>query len=325
MASSFKKLFSYLTNNRKTEEHTPAKNADTFTKISKVFRQVVLILVRPLIIAPLFIILHQHLPNPDWIWNLDRILLLLMLIALIEVVIYYLQPVIYFLSFGFLIFLTYGSLWKGIGYKQFLEEYKIMMYNMKNSPAPERVLMSEFFPNISSEKYITAVDYDNPSVRNFAVAMATKNFKNMRYDLKYLPTIQSFSVFKEINSRWTYVYDPLGKDYIAKASESLKHFSGDCDDYAILIAACSKAIGGKVRLIHAENHMYPELNIGTHKDLEVINFLIRKNLFVTESKNGDIHYHTDSDGQVWINMDYTANYPGGRFLSQKIIAIINLY
>lgn len=290
----------------------------------KVFKQVILILVRPLILAPLFIIFHSRLPNPEWVLNLDRILLGLAIILLVEVVIYYLKPVVYYLSVGFLIYLIYGTAWKGIGFVEFVEEYKSMIYNMRSSPQPEKVLVSEFFPKGNPQKYAVSVDYSNPDVRNFAVEMAAKNFKKVWYDAKYTQVVQSFSIFKEVNDRWTYVFDPQGKDYIAKASETLKHFSGDCDDYAIFIASCFKAVGGKVRLIHAENHMFPEINIGTKKDLEVVNFLIRKKLFVNESKRGNIHYHSDKNGDIWLNMDYTANYPGGKFLSTKILGVIEL-
>ena len=79
--------------------------------------------------------------------------------------------------------------------------------------------------------------------------------------------IQCFAVFKEINTRWNYVNDPKGQEYIAYASESLQHFSGDCDDHAILMTACIKAIGGTARIIHTGGHLYPEMLIGNKNDL----------------------------------------------------------
>ena len=88
--------------------------------------------------------------------------------------------------------------------------------------------------------------------------------------------IQCFAVFKEINSQWNYVNDSKGKEYIAFASESLQHFSGDCDDHAILMAACIKAIGGTPRIIHTGGHLYPEMLIGDKNDLESAIFFIKK-------------------------------------------------
>ncbi len=37
----------------------------------------------------------------------------------------------------------------------------------------------------------------------------------------------------------------------------------------------------------------------------------------------NIFYH-EQDGQYWVNLDYTAKYPGGPYLSEKAFAIIDL-
>ena len=181
------------------------------------------------------------------------------------------------------------------------------------------------FPNKS--KVLSAIDYSNPKVRNFALSATTKHFRDIKkikgYQ-NYRTTIQCFAVFKEIKSRWNYVNDPQGNNYIASASESLQHFSGDCDDHAILMAAGIKAVGGIPRLIHTNEHIYPEMLIGTKRDLQNVNFLIRKVLFIDEIKGNDLHYHIDERGQVWLNLDYTANYPGGKFLSEEILGELTL-
>ena len=134
--------------------------------------------------------------------------------------------------------------------------------------------------------------------------------------------IQCFAVFKEINSQWNYVNDSKGKEYIAFASESLQHFSGDCDDHAILMAACIKAIGGTPRIIHTGGHLYPEMLIGDKNDLESAIFFIKKDLFAIESKDQQIHYHIDERGHIWLNLDYTATYPGGKFMSDEILGAL---
>lgn len=298
-----------------------------FKTTRRVFKTILLILLRPLIFAPIFIILHQYLPNPAWPAHTDRILLGVLVFLLIEVLIYFLKKLLYILSLGFLIFLSYGTIWKGIGFVDFLDDYRAMIHNMQNSPRPEKELFAGIFPKTitaSNQKVIDAVEYRNTIVRNYAVTAAVKNFNKANFTKKYLTVVQCFSIFKEVNAKWQYVYDPKGKDYIATASESVNLMAGDCDDYAIFMAACIKSVGGRARLIHAENHMYPELMIGNQRDLEAINYLIRRKFFVNESKFGNIHYHVEKNGDVWLNMDYTANYPGGKFLSQKIIGIINL-
>ena len=75
-------------------------------------------------------------------------------------------------------------------------------------------------------------------------------------------------------------------------------------------------------MIHTGGHIYPEILIGKKADLEIINFLIKKVLFVEESKGKTIHYHIDERNQIWLNLDYTATYPGGPFMSEEILGAL---
>jgi hypothetical protein len=58
--------------------------------------------------------------------------------------------------------------------------------------------------------------------------------------------------------------------------------------------------------------------------MEHINLLIHNELFKQEAKGKKLFYHVDTDGKVWINLDYTAHYPGGEFLSEKVLGILIL-
>ena len=85
------------------------------------------------------------------------------------------------------------------------------------------------------------------------------------------------------------------------------------------MSACIKAIGGVPRIIHTGGHLYPELLIGSKNELETAIYLIKEVLFIEESKNQEIHYHIDERGKIWLNLDYTATYPGGRFMKEEIL------
>jgi hypothetical protein len=166
------------------------------------------------------------------------------------------------------------------------------------------------------------MDPMNADVRNYAVSAATKNFDGIATDEKEQVLIQSFSVFKEINSKWKYVADPKGQEYIATAAESLEHFSGDCDDHAVLMAAAIKAIGGEVRLIRTRAHIYPELFVGDNQRMQRVEYLIRNKLFKGTVGDQPLFHHTDDDGGIWLNLDYTRKYPGGEIMDEQIIGII---
>ena len=54
--------------------------------------------------------------------------------------------------------------------------------------------------------------------------------------------------------------------------------------------------------------------------MESINYLIKEILFKEESKDKQLHYHIDEREQVWLNLDYTAKYPGGPFMKEEILS-----
>ncbi len=285
---------------------------------------IIIFLLNVLIAIPLFIIIHQNLVDPMWPFSIDRILLFIALVVLIQLLLRLLRKVIIICIFGYLFFLAWGSIFGNYGFSRVFEDYRSMVYTMADDPNPQDIIISKLLPFPNKSLILRAIEYENPKVRNFAVMATTKHFKNFKSYCEYRTLVQCFAVFEEINSRWNYVSDPKGRDYIATASESLPYLSGDCDDHAILMAACVRSIGGTPRLIHTTGHIYPEILIGRKKELEAVNYLIKKMLFVNQSKGKEIHYHIDEHGQVWLNLDYTAKYPGGPFMSEEILGALTL-
>jgi hypothetical protein len=305
--------------------------ATTFQKlkdrlqIPRPWDMVIIFLLNILIAVPVFIIIHQNIIDPQWPFEIDRILLFVAIVTIIQLMLRLMRRIIIISIALYLIALLYGSVFGHYGFNSVFEDYRFMIYTMSDSPNPQDLILSRLLPFPNKSRILDAIEYENPKVRNFALMATTKDFKNVRGYPQYRTITQCFAVFKEINSRWNYVSDPKGREYIADASESLLYFSGDCDDHAILMAACVKSIGGIPRLIHTGGHIYPEILIGDKADLETINYLIKKVLFIKESKGKQIHYHIDESGQVWLNLDYTATYPGGPFMSEEILGALTLY
>ena len=283
---------------------------------------VVIFLLNILITIPVFLIAHQNLIDLDWIIHLDRIILFIFIIVIIQLLLRLVKTIIILIVFLYLISLLFGTLFGNYGFNRVFEDYRYMIYSMKENPNPQDLILSKLLPFPNKSKIIDAVDFQSPQVRNFALATTSKHFKNVKKSGEVRTMIQCFAVFKEIRNNWNYVNDPKGSEYIADASESLQHFSGDCDDHAILMAACIKAIGGTPRFIHTGGHLYPEMLIGTQKELETATYFIKEILFASESYNQQIHYHIDERGQIWLNLDYTATYPGGRFMSEEILGAL---
>lgn len=293
-------------------------------RVKKPWDNIIIFALNLLIATPVFIILHQNLIDPQWPGHIDRILLFIGIVAVIQVILHLLRTIIIVCMALYLVVLLWGSLFGNYGFNSVYEDYRYMVYAMNDSPNPQDLIISRLLPFPNKSRILKAVQYDNPKVRDFSVMATTKNFREVKGYGDYRTIIQCFAVFKEINSRWNYVSDPKGREYIASASESLRYLSGDCDDHSILMSACVKSIGGTPRLIHTGGHIYPEILIGTKADLEKINYLIKKVLFPKESKDKTIHYHIDERGQVWLNLDYTATYPGGPFMHEEILGALTL-
>ncbi len=291
-------------------------------QVAKPWDTVIIFALNILIAIPIFIIIHQNIIDPNWYFQLDRVLLFIVIILIIQLVLQMMRTIIIVCIGLYFIALVVGTFSGKYGFKSVFEDYRYMIYSMNDSPNPQDIIVSKLLPFPNKSKIIDAIEYENPRIRDFALMATNKEFKDVRGYSNYRTIIQCFAIFKEINSRWNYVNDPKGRDYIASATESLKYLSGDCDDHSILMAACVKSIGGTPRLIHTGGHIYPEILIGKKADLEIVNFLIKKVLFVNESKGKTIHYHIDERGQIWLNLDYTATYPGGPFMSEEILGAL---
>lgn len=292
--------------------------------LPKPWDSIVIFLLNVLIAIPVFLILHQNLIELNWVYNLDRILLFILLLTAIQLVLRLLKTIIIICIALYLVVLFYGTFFGNYGFYRVFEDYRYMIYAMSENPYPQDLIVAKLLPFPNKSKIINAVDFSNPKVRNFALYATTKHFKDIKGFQKNRKMIQCFAVFKEIKRNWNYVNDPKGREYIAHASESLQHFSGDCDDHAVLMAACIKAIGGTPRIIHTGGHLYPEMLIGNQTELETAIYLIKEVLFKRESKDKDIHYHIDERGNIWLNLDYTATYPGGPFMKEEILGQLTL-
>lgn len=278
-----------------------------------------------LVTLPVFVYTRKNILNFEWEIPYDKAFVFLLLFGLfIGCIKLFSKHIIYLITIYLIVFII-ATLEGNYTFFKVLNSYKIIVYNADDNYEKEAVKINTLLPFPNKNRVLESVDYLNPKVRNFALYCVNKHFK---LEAKHQPEnrkfIQYFAVFKEINARWNYVNDPITDEYFAKGSESLTYFSGDCDDHAILMASTIKAIGGTMRLIHTGKHMYPELLIGKASDLEQVVFIIKKELFPQLTKGKVLFIHREENGYIWLNMDYTAHYPGGPFLGEEILGILQL-
>ncbi|MBP5556120.1 MAG: transglutaminase domain-containing protein [Bacteroidales bacterium] len=297
----------------------------------------------------LFPLVRSIIPAFNWWHDIDRIIEIALLSVLIEAILKKLNWMAYVLIALPIVFLTIGSFINGgYGFKDVTIDYLVWYHSVKNK--------TDYSPNIPSKKNISvenvkfipnnlktnyrqeirnAADFNNGIVRDWAVQQTTQTpfyeCASQQKSVELMSVIQSFAIFKSINSHWNYVPDPKGQEYFSKASRTIANrdkekglFSGDCDDHAIMMAACMEAVGAGARIVLTQNHAYPELKLGDRHNAELAFYWIRK-LFPSAQK-ATLHYHTDREGNYWLNMDHTANHPGGKFLNddKNIVEFINL-
>jgi hypothetical protein len=158
-----------------------------------------------------------------------------------------------------------------------------------------------------------AIDSRNPVTRDFAVSLIPPEHGG-KYRLS-----QICDLWEAVYSRWTYVNDPQGGDYFSPASRTVMlGLKGDCDDFAIVVAAMIESIGGNARLVYARNgttgHAYPEVYIGTTKEeFETAAAYIRQRYHVTEV--GCHITHGPEGTRYWLNLDWWSTHPGGKFFA----------
>jgi hypothetical protein len=291
-------------------------------------------LVSGILTIPLFIFLYHFFPEfsftiQDKIIRLDHIILFMTLFFIIYYLLLKLRVIIYLLLVGGMLAFTVTNFTDTYTFSNLYHDTQSLLLDLSKHSLKEKFQFRD--SRFKQEDRIReAIDYQNPEVRNYAVNIANKHFLDKQRISPSIKWVHFFSIFKEIHSKWYYVYDPLSEEYYSKASETIKQlefddtFKGDCDDYSILMAACIKAVGGEVRLVRTKvkqnngsevGHLYPEVKFGTTKELEKVVYLIKNIYFIEESKEKTIHYYQDPKGFIWLNFDYNDAYPGNPYQS----------
>jgi len=178
-----------------------------------------------------------------------------------------------------------------------------------------------------ANKISQAIDYLNPTVKNFANAQVQKSSSGTQSNGK-INIAQVGDVWQSINNQWTYVSDPPNFDYWTPASDSINNgLKGNCADFAVLNAAVVESIGGSARVVTAcapggsPCHAYAEESMDPSELQSIADYI--------GSRYGSkqINYHTDIDSQgnteYWLNLDWQADYPGGPFFKDD--GTFNIY
>lgn len=153
-----------------------------------------------------------------------------------------------------------------------------------------------------------ACDFNLPYTKKFANELAA------RKPGPFNPG-QICEIYAYCFQKWSYVNDPIDSEYVAKASETINcSLVGDCDDFAVLMASCMLAIGGRPCIntgtnTAGEGHAFTEIDISQFNESDVLAAV--RECFPAYNIT---KLNCRKDGEyVWMNLDWMTPYPGGEY------------
>lgn len=138
---------------------------------------------------------------------------------------------------------------------------------------------------------------------------------------------QVTEIYDSLFKGWYYYSDPSDRDYFQSANLTLLRGKiddtigrGDCDDFAILMASLIESIGGSARITFAydaldkSSHSYTEVYLGKEGEPQVDELLrwLREEYSLMDIPGINTTYN-----EVWLNLDWSAGYPGGTYFGNE--------
>jgi hypothetical protein len=164
------------------------------------------------------------------------------------------------------------------------------------------------------DRVVAAIDHASPITRNLAAQVAARDPGTFHVG-------QVAAIWREVRSRWSYVNDPRGDEYFATATETIENnMVGDCDDFAILLVSMIEAIGGDARIVMSDGdrggHAYAEACVPGEPESLITELRAHYRRQRARVRVNDLHYRSDDQCAVWLNLDWNAETPGGPFGSE---------
>jgi hypothetical protein len=281
-----------------------------------------------LALLPLGLLINRFLPNLQIHgWPVSLIFAFLMSLAIVRGMIDLFRPMVMPATILLFSVLIYNEYTKGYTLVNAAHDYRNWVTGSWNSRDQKEVADLNVMPdlwgdgrNALADTLRAKADFTDPMVRNFAVKHSLDNF-NESFP-KYEMVARELSLFKYINRNFKYVPDPKDNEYYATPKETiLNGLGGDCDDHALLMGSCMESIGAQTRVVIIKGHMYPELFVGNKADFQTFQEAVH--VLFADQHPDRLYYH-EHNGQYWVNLDYSASYPGGPYLNNEVYLVANL-
>lgn len=253
--------------------------------------------------------------------NIDLVIAFLIAVIIVRIILWLVRPLIFPALVLVIVYLFYAQVEGSYGFNKIAHDYKTLAFSnwqVKDQKSDDLLSFNPALFEKPADKVTRRIkskmQVGDSIVRNWSVLHSLKHFSE--YEKRYGMLTRQLSLFKHINHNFRYVPDIMRDEYYATPTETINNgLGGDCDDHSILMASSLMSIGATCRLVIIEGHMYPELYVGNKNDFNVMQQAIIQ-LFKDEPIS--ILYYHEHDGKYWINLDYTARHPGGRYLNERL-------
>lgn len=282
-------------------------------------------LLAVVLVVPLAPLINRMIPElMIGSYNVDLYAAILLSLVMVRLMLWLCKPLLIPASLLLGVLMLINTLSQTYTVSSVVKDYKqLVAYNWDNRTRKEKglYLVKPSLFDTEVERAVKGIKHqinsNDSTIRNFAVKESTAYFTD-KYG-KYGPTARYLSLFKYINSHFHYVPDPKKREYYATANETIENgIAGDCDDHTILMISALGAIGAKTRMVLTEDHVYPELYCANKTEFLQLQAAIM-DLFEKEHPQG-LFYREEND-TYWINLDYSAPYPGGPYTNNKAYAV----
>ncbi|WP_298711876.1 transglutaminase domain-containing protein [Chitinophaga sp.] len=292
------------------------------------FQHFLLNLLSLLTILPLAPYINRFMPviqlGP---WHVDLLVSVLISFVFTRLLLWIFRPLIipaFVLVAGVLVFNQFTGRYS---FTNVLNDYQGVVQGNWGTRDSKQLDILSFYPR-KVETYVDKTvrgirektDYKDPIVRNFSVKHSLEYYDE--YFPKYGRIVRYLSLYRYIRENFKYVNDSQRDEYFATPMETIQNgMGGDCDDHSILMASCLESIGARMRIVLIRGHAYPELYCGSKEEFETMKQAI---ILLFNNPPVKVLYYHEMNGEYWINMDYTARNPGGRYLNDKVYALIEM-
>src|SRR5437773_5037157 len=146
------------------------------TRPYSVFANVLVGMLSFVLAFPLFILLYYRLPDLQWPYHTDRIMVFFIISVLLLLLVRSFKFIIITAVIAVVGWLWYGTLQGQYGFAELYRDGKYVLSGLKDQPVSKDLVFTGTRSLGTDREIANAIDYKNPALRDFAVTATNEYF-----------------------------------------------------------------------------------------------------------------------------------------------------